>query len=524
MLLVAGCNEGASLDLRVDLKTDYVGGAEVRVARMTLFDDAGAVIGDTDTQLDSEDLTEGIRIGEFSELARGQYRVVVDLEGQLSVPTRTVLLNITDSFGVTVVVARGCAEVTCPAGDPSLTECVGGECVSPECTPENPEACPAPECVTDSECSTIADCATAACVGGYCTARADSSTCYVGGYCNPDTGCAPQPCNENNDCGACARCGGTECEPYGIQSIHAGHQSSCLLDDEGQRWCWGNDPNNELGVGADGGYRSVPYHASDAVWDDIVVGWTRSAGIQPDGSRWSWGGSRTTPEQVDTGGWQSASLVHQTLLYLRDDGTLWRNSEQVGTDNDWFFARAGWDHFCAIKDSGELFCWGENEFGQLGFASEGDVDIPTLVNDDVDWVSVSGGEENSCAVKSDGTLWCWGSDYGEVPTQLGTRDDWVDFIYKWKFGCGITGAGEILCMGANPDGELGRETDGASLMPEPISLAGPWHGLTVGGHFACAYNDRVDVEGWHCWGAGFGMGTGVDADSVNPTPTLLCPP
>ena len=524
LLGCVACDGASTLDLRVDLKTDYVGGAEVRVATMTLYDGDDQVVGTESTQLTREDLTEGVRIGDLADLKAGRYRVVVELEGQLSVPTRTVLLDLSETYGVTVVIARGCADVTCPdGGDPTLTECVGGRCVSPECTPETPEACPAPECTSDSECTSSATCAEAACVGGYCTARPDSSSCFVAQYCNPEAGCVVQPCNEHDDCGRCARCGGTECQAYSASAIYAGHQSACLIDDLGERWCWGNDPNAELGMGEPDQYRSFPRNAGDGEWTEVQVGWTAGVGVRSDGTIWSWGGSRQMPEQIAMGGWEQASLVNGDAVWIGLDGSLWHDGEQVGTDTDWYLARAGWNHACAIKDSGELYCWGENDSGQLGIDTGGEsVEVPTQVGTDADWNVVSGGEVNSCGVRFDGTLWCWGSDYGATPTQVGTDTDWEDFRYKWQFGCGIKLDASIHCMGGDSDGELGRGPDGeASLVPEPIALDGPWHGLTVGGHFACAYNDRLG--GWYCWGAGFGLGAGREADEDESGPVPLCP-
>jgi alpha-tubulin suppressor-like RCC1 family protein len=36
-------------------------------------------------------------------------------------------------------------------------------------------------------------------------------------------------------------------------------------------------------------------------------------------------------------------------------------------------------HFCAADEDGKLFCWGKNDFGQLGFKSGADYQKPTRV-------------------------------------------------------------------------------------------------------------------------------------------------
>ncbi len=39
---------------------------------------------------------------------------------------------------------------------------------------------------------------------------------------------------------------------------------------------------------------------------------------------------------------------------------------QVSADVDWTDVAVGADHTCARKQSGELWCWGSNRFGQRG--------------------------------------------------------------------------------------------------------------------------------------------------------------
>ncbi|CAE7597878.1 carA2 [Symbiodinium sp. CCMP2592] len=68
-------------------------------------------------------------------------------------------------------------------------------------------------------------------------------------------------------------------------------------------------------------------------------------------------------------------------------------------------------HTCAVKSSGQLVCFGSDEYGQC--------DVPTDVGA---VVAVSAGMYHTCAVKSSGQLVCFGSDeYGQcdVPTDVG---------------------------------------------------------------------------------------------------------
>ncbi|MBK9262288.1 MAG: hypothetical protein IPM54_21090 [Polyangiaceae bacterium] len=70
-------------------------------------------------------------------------------------------------------------------------------------------------------------------------------------------------------------------------------------------------------------------------------------------------------------------------------------------------------HSCARKTDGTLWCWGENQSGQIGNGNTVDVKWPvqsgvgTLDND---VAQVALGSQHTCARKTNNTLWCWGNN------------------------------------------------------------------------------------------------------------------
>jgi alpha-tubulin suppressor-like RCC1 family protein len=91
--------------------------------------------------------------------------------------------------------------------------------------------------------------------------------------------------------------------------------------------------------------------------------------------------------------------------------------QEVTWASDWAGVSAGWYHTGAAKRDGWLFCWGENEYGQLGNGDNTVAASATPIQEvtpSADWAHVSAGESHTCEVKIAGRLLCWGDNsYGQ---------------------------------------------------------------------------------------------------------------
>src|SRR6185436_14857226 len=78
----------------------------------------------------------------------------------------------------------------------------------------------------------------------------------------------------------------------------------------------------------------------------------------------------------------------------------------------WGVVTAGDDHTCAIDAADILWCWGSNEFGQLGIgaaaADREDQPTPRSI-DESSWTAVAAGARQTCGIV-DGQVRCWGSN------------------------------------------------------------------------------------------------------------------
>lgn len=204
------------------------------------------------------------------------------------------------------------------------------------------------------------------------------------------------------------------------------------------------------------------------------------------------------------------------------DGTLTSRSSlvRVSLPESAYLIFAGIVHTCAALQSGRLMCWGRNNDGQLGDGSQVDRPSPTEVVGIANVVSAGAGDEHSCAVTSEGAAYCWGSDaYG----QLGNADDrglelTPTAVYAlgsgvasidadYRTSCAVMADSTPYCWGSIV------APDGSFYNRDRrqtiTNFASGANRISVGGGFVCATTTTDDV---HCWGGNYegqvGSGTG----------------
>ena len=78
----------------------------------------------------------------------------------------------------------------------------------------------------------------------------------------------------------------------------------------------------------------------------------------------------------------------------------------------------GESHSCAVQSGGTVYCWGDNELGQLGIALDvAATSVPHLVElpDDLRAVQLTAGANHTCALTDRATIVCWGqNDAGQL--------------------------------------------------------------------------------------------------------------
>jgi alpha-tubulin suppressor-like RCC1 family protein len=71
---------------------------------------------------------------------------------------------------------------------------------------------------------------------------------------------------------------------------------------------------------------------------------------------------------------------------------------------------AGGHHTCGLADAGLVWCWGQNDFGQLGDGGTAEQLSPVSVLAGLNFTELSAGGKHSCGRLATGELYCWGSN------------------------------------------------------------------------------------------------------------------
>ena len=184
---------------------------------------------------------------------------------------------------------------------------------------------------------------------------------------------------------------------------------------------------------------------------------------------------------------------------------------------------------CALGNDNSVSCWGNNSQGRTGQPApvSANSNTPVVVPGLNDVLALAAGAAHSCAIKLNGTVWCWGNNqYGQLgdgtasgfngfkatPVQVVGISDAVQIAAGDWHTCAVRRvSGAVLCWGLNQNGQLGDGTKVSHTTPVASSGLVGATALAAGADHTCAAIAGGAVQ---CWGANsqgqIGDNTAVD--------------
>jgi alpha-tubulin suppressor-like RCC1 family protein len=346
--------------------------------------------------------------------------------------------------------------------------------------------------------------------------------------------------------------------------VESGARGSCALRN-GELYCWGAvDPTPSSQAFA------VPTRVGDDDdWESIGVGKVFGCGIRRGGSIWCWGtdegfdyavqgppslepveittagdiGENTDFEQLSVGRFGGCAIREGALYCWGTTLSSVGIPARFGDDADWESVSVGDRYACGIRSGGDLYCWGQEDSGEVGDAQVSTGGTPVNVFPPIQvglgggWSSVGAYTNTTCGVR-DGALYCWGSgavgvsiNQAAPPTRIGSGSDWQLARTGDSMSCGIR-SHQLYCWGSNDGGQVGAGVAGIHATPQLVSDG--WQAITLGRDHACGIKmgeiwcfgdvpqrSPSDVPlllpndmDWRSLSAGYGYTCGLRADNA----------
>ena len=195
---------------------------------------------------------------------------------------------------------------------------------------------------------------------------------------------------------------------------------------------------------------------------------------------------------------------------------------------------------CAVRQNGDVVCWGDNTKGQLGTATAdgGSPGIdtsarPLRVGGIPKASHVAAGYGHACATDANGEVWCWGegtkgqtgSDGALPPPGLsqvitefgGPLGNVIALAAGGAFTCALTQGGGVQCWGDNNLGQLGSRLVPQSPAPVAVPGIGVSTSLTAGFFHACALGGGTV----RCWGGDQNFELGIPLPDGGGSPPII---
>ena len=179
-----------------------------------------------------------------------------------------------------------------------------------------------------------------------------------------------------------------------FRRIAAALGTACGIATDGVTYCWGN---GAVGARGDGTFDAAGLSPAPITGGHSFVEISGGGGffcaLTGEGAAWCWG--ENTHGQLGDGSTANRAAPTPVATSLRFAGIV-----------------TGVDFACGVTASGTAHCWGRNNVGQLGNASTTNSVSPVPVSGGRTFVTLSTSNlaASACGVTTSGEAWCWGAN------------------------------------------------------------------------------------------------------------------
>jgi alpha-tubulin suppressor-like RCC1 family protein len=292
--------------------------------------------------------------------------------------------------------------------------------------------------------------------------------------------------------------------PLSFANIYVGPTHTCGVTTTSVGYCWGANNFGQLGNGSFGaGVVSRPV----ATWSnlrflEVRVGADFSCGLTTDNHIYCWG------------------LNSEGQLGIGSNNTDSQRPVLLAGGRRYRLLRVAPTHACAIALSGVTFCWGRNDFGQLGDGTTATRRAPTKVAGSVVFQTVTTGAQHTCGLSLAKKAYCWGRN---TTGQLGNLSSLTRLTpgpvadgrlfntisAGLTHTCAVTPEKRAYCWGRNTLGSLGDGTTSRRSRPTAVAGDRAFVGVSAGADFTCGITSGKRA---FCWGSNLEgqLGEGTD--------------
>ncbi len=234
-----------------------------------------------------------------------------------------------------------------------------------------------------------------------------------------------------------------------VAQVVAGFYHTCALLRAGNVRCWGSNAGSLNEDDEDNAYDDLPdsnlrltvrlypgelgYGHTDNIGDDetpasagdiglggparqIAAGVRHTCALLERGRVRCWGLNFNGSLGYDPAALGKHAAAGHTTEVIGDDESAAAVEAEIDIGGGVMTLSGGGSHTCALLEGGNLRCWGQNEYGQLGYghrenigdnerpASAGNINLGDQVQ------QVAAGDGYTCALSKRGQVYCWGNN------------------------------------------------------------------------------------------------------------------